>query len=87
METQAINSRATSLEELTTKWRAVARYGITKHAVAGDGYSRVKTTLAEHTGLTWDAANKICDQLNKEAHIAAGSPASNWGVMQYHPKL
>lgn len=87
METQAINSRAPSLEELTLRWRAVARYGVTKNAVAGDGYSRVKTTLPEHTGLTWDAVNKICDQLNKEAYIAAGSPATNWGVTQYNPKL
>lgn len=79
--------RASSLEDLTAKWRAVARYGIMKSAIGCDQYSRVKALLPEHTGLTWDEANQICDKLNKEAYIAAGCPSSNWGLTQYYPKL
>lgn len=80
-------SRNPSLEELTAKWRAVARYGITKHAIGENGYSRVKTSLPEHTGLTWDQVNAVCTKLNQEAYIAAGSPSTNWGVTQYVPRL
>jgi hypothetical protein len=80
-------SSAPLQDELTARWRAVARYGITKHAVGADGYSRVKTQLSEHTGLTWDEVNAVCAKLNKEAYLAAGSPSTNWGLTQFHPKL
>jgi hypothetical protein len=87
MQTVDIVRAPPSLEELTQKWRAIARYGITKHGLGADGYTRVTTLLAEYTGLTYDEAVSISAKLSHEAHVAAGSPASDWGVTKYFPKL
>jgi hypothetical protein len=75
------------LEELTRRWRAIARYGIEKFGLGSDGYSREKTLMSEYTGLTYDQATAISTRLSTEAHEAAGNPPTNWGVTKYFPKL
>ena len=87
MATVEIVRAPPSLEELTRKWRAIARYGITMHSLGPDGYTRVTTPLTEHTGLNYDDAMALRAKLDHEAHVAAGSPLSNWGVTKHCLKL
>jgi len=76
-----------SLEDLTRRWRAIARYGIEKFGLGPDGYSRERTLVSEYTGLTYDEATTISAKLSLEAHEAAGNPPTNWGVTKYFPRL
>ena len=64
-------------------WRAVARYGITRHRLADNGFYRVHEPVAEYTGLTYDEGEKICERLNREAWNAAGRPWSTFAVTSY----
>lgn len=79
--------KAPTLEEMTRNWREIARYGINRYGLGSDDYSRVTAKVEDQTGLTYDEAIHACDDLNKEAHMAAGSPSTNWGVTKYFPKL
>lgn len=74
------------LDEMRRAWRAKARYGIYRHRVVDDGYSRVQEPLS-YTGLTFDEVGIILDRLNKEARAAAGNPSDSWGLTMYNMKL
>lgn len=87
METVNVVQPPPSLEELTRRWRAIARYGIERFGLGPDGYSREKALMSEYTGLTYDDATTISAKLSMEAHEAAGNPPTNWGVTKYFPKL
>jgi hypothetical protein len=74
---------APDLATLREQWRVVARYGITRHRLANNGFYCVHEPVPEYTGLTYDEGNRICERLNLEAWNAAGRPWSTFGVTSY----
>lgn len=74
------------LELLRAAHRAVARYGIYRHRLAEDGYSRVNEPL-DFSGLTWAEVVPYCDRMNQDARAKAGNPTDTWGLTQYYPRL
>jgi len=74
---------APDLENLRQQWRAVARYGITRHRLADNGFYRVHEPVPGYTDLTYDEGKEICERLNYEAWNAAGRPRTTFGVPSY----
>jgi hypothetical protein len=78
-----------SLEALTARQRALARYTIMRGRLAADGYTRIKEQLP-YSGLRFDEGRIICEQLDDEAKKA--SPRyqlhkSSWGLTMHHLQL
>jgi hypothetical protein len=72
-DTERLYSDDWSLEALTARQRALARYSIYRHSLVGNTTRYVKEPL-EYTGLRFDEANALCEKLDAETWAASPDP-------------